>query len=80
MCYGRNLATGALVEIGEAIGVIAAQSWRAWYQLTMRTFHIGGTASRQVEQSTLQAKNSGIVPIRTCVPSTVVRVHGGDES
>ena len=62
MCYGRNLATGALVEIGEAIGVIAAQSiGEPGTQLTMRTFHIGGTASRQVEQSTLQAKNSGIV-------------------
>src|SRR5262244_3866133 len=62
MCYGRNLATGALVEIGEAIGVFAAQSiGEPGTQLTMRTFHIGGTASRQVEQSTLQAKNSGIV-------------------
>jgi DNA-directed RNA polymerase subunit beta' len=62
MCYGRNLATGAMVEIGEAIGVIAAQSiGEPGTQLTMRTFHIGGTASRQVEQSTLQAKNSGIV-------------------
>ena len=62
MCYGRDLATGALVEIGEAIGVIAAQSiGEPGTQLTMRTFHIGGTASRQVEQSTLQAKNSGIV-------------------
>lgn len=62
MCYGRNLATGNLAEIGEAIGVIAAQSiGEPGTQLTMRTFHIGGTASRQVEQSTLQAKNSGEV-------------------
>jgi DNA-directed RNA polymerase subunit beta' len=62
MCYGRNLASGALVEIGEAVGVIAAQSiGEPGTQLTMRTFHIGGTASRQVEQSTLQAKNSGAV-------------------
>lgn len=62
MCYGRNLATGTLAEIGEAIGVIAAQSiGEPGTQLTMRTFHIGGTASRQVEQSTLQAKNDGIV-------------------
>ena len=62
MCYGRNLATGAVVEIGEAVGVIAAQSiGEPGTQLTMRTFHIGGTASRQVEQSTLQAKNSGVV-------------------
>jgi DNA-directed RNA polymerase subunit beta' len=57
MCYGRNLATGELVEMGEAVGVIAAQSiGEPGTQLTMRTFHIGGTASRQVEQSTLQAK------------------------
>jgi DNA-directed RNA polymerase subunit beta' len=62
MCYGRNLATGDVVEIGEAVGVIAAQSiGEPGTQLTMRTFHIGGTASRQVEQSTLQAKNSGVV-------------------
>lgn len=62
MCYGRNLATGTLAEIGEAIGVIAAQSiGEPGTQLTMRTFHIGGTASRQVEQSTLQSKNSGII-------------------
>jgi DNA-directed RNA polymerase subunit beta' len=62
MCYGRNLATGSLVEFGEASGVIAAQSiGEPGTQLTMRTFHIGGTASRQVEQSTLQAKNSGEV-------------------
>ncbi|MGQ4807753.1 DNA-directed RNA polymerase subunit beta' [Candidatus Entotheonellaceae bacterium PAL068K] len=62
MCYGRNLATGALAEIGDAVGVVAAQSiGEPGTQLTMRTFHIGGTASRQVEQSILQAKNSGVV-------------------
>jgi DNA-directed RNA polymerase subunit beta' len=62
MCYGRNLAAGAMVEIGEAVGVIAAQSiGEPGTQLTMRTFHIGGIASRQVEQSTLQAKNNGAV-------------------
>jgi DNA-directed RNA polymerase subunit beta' len=59
MCYGRNLATGDVVEMGEAVGVIAAQSiGEPGTQLTMRTFHIGGTASRQVEQSTLQAKKT----------------------
>src|SRR5881396_1065543 len=48
-CYGRNLATGKLVEIGEAVGVIAAQSiGEPGTQLTMRTFHIGGTASREI--------------------------------
>ncbi|MBI3988001.1 MAG: DNA-directed RNA polymerase subunit beta', partial [candidate division NC10 bacterium] len=61
-CYGRNLATGRMVEVGEAGGVLAAQSiGEPGTQLTMRTFHIGGTASRVVEQSTLEAKSSGII-------------------
>jgi DNA-directed RNA polymerase subunit beta' len=61
-CYGRNLSTGQLVELGEAVGVIAAQSiGEPGTQLTMRTFHIGGTASRVVEQTTLKAKNAGII-------------------
>ena len=59
-CYGRNLATGRLVERGEAVGVIAAQSiGEPGTQLTMRTFHIGGTASRIREQSTQDAKSDG---------------------
>jgi DNA-directed RNA polymerase subunit beta' len=61
-CYGRNLATGRLVELGEAVGVIAAQSiGEPGTQLTMRTFHIGGTATRVAEQSRLEAKNNGFV-------------------
>ncbi len=61
-CYGRNLATGRKVEIGEAVGVIAAQSiGEPGTQLTMRTFHYGGTASRVGEQSKHEAKNPGIV-------------------
>jgi DNA-directed RNA polymerase subunit beta' len=61
-CYGRNLATGRPVELGEAVGVIAAQSiGEPGTQLTMRTFHIGGTASRIVEQSFVRSKNKGIV-------------------
>ncbi|HKH49628.1 MAG TPA: DNA-directed RNA polymerase subunit beta' [Thermoanaerobaculia bacterium] len=61
-CYGRNLATGRMVEIGEAVGVIAAQSiGEPGTQLTMRTFHYGGTASRVSEQSKHSAKNPGIV-------------------
>lgn len=61
-CYGRNLATGRLVEVGEAVGVIAAQSiGEPGTQLTMRTFHIGGTASRVVEQSFIKSKNKGEV-------------------
>ncbi|MFQ5893972.1 MAG: DNA-directed RNA polymerase subunit beta', partial [Nitrospinota bacterium] len=62
MCYGRNLATVSPVEIGEAVGVIAAQSiGEPGTQLTMRTFHVGGTASRVVEQTTLEAKRTGII-------------------
>jgi DNA-directed RNA polymerase subunit beta' len=61
-CYGRNLASGRMVELGEATGVIAAQSiGEPGTQLTMRTFHIGGTASRVSEQSRLDAKNNGTV-------------------
>ena len=61
-CYGRNLATGDSVEIGEAVGVIAAQSiGEPGTQLTMRTFHYGGTASRVSEQSKHLAANPGIV-------------------
>jgi DNA-directed RNA polymerase subunit beta' len=62
MCYGRNLGTGRLAELGEAVGIIAAQSiGEPGTQLTMRTFHIGGTASRVVEASKHEAKNAGIV-------------------
>lgn len=61
-CYGRNLATGKMVELGEAVGVLAAQSiGEPGTQLTMRTFHIGGTASRVVEQTTLECKGAGNV-------------------
>src|SRR5687767_9980893 len=61
-CYGRNLATGRKVENGEAVGVIAAQSiGEPGTQLTMRTFHYGGTASRVSEQSKHVAKNPGRV-------------------
>ena len=58
LCYGRNLASGELVNIGEAVGIIAAQSiGEPGTQLTMRTFHIGGVA--KVEQSRHEAKNNG---------------------
>ena len=51
-CYGRDLARGNMVNLGEAVGIIAAQSiGEPGTQLTMRTFHLGGTASRAVEQS-----------------------------
>jgi DNA-directed RNA polymerase subunit beta' len=62
LCYGRNLATGRLVERGEAVGIISAQSiGEPGTQLTMRTFHIGGTATRVSEQSTQDAKSDGFV-------------------
>jgi DNA-directed RNA polymerase subunit beta' len=59
-CYGRDLAHGHEVNIGEAVGIIAAQSiGEPGTQLTMRTFHIGGTASKRVEQSSIQPRNAG---------------------
>ena len=62
LCYGRNLGSGKMVEMGEAVGVIAAQSiGEPGTQLTMRTFHIGGTASRVSDASHLEAKNAGTV-------------------
>ncbi|MDR3243192.1 MAG: DNA-directed RNA polymerase subunit beta' [Elusimicrobiota bacterium] len=60
-CYGLNPATGKMVEVGEAVGIIAAQSiGEPGTQLTLRTFHIGGTASRVVQRSEIYAENNGI--------------------
>ncbi|PIQ81738.1 MAG: DNA-directed RNA polymerase subunit beta' [Candidatus Omnitrophica bacterium CG11_big_fil_rev_8_21_14_0_20_64_10] len=62
LCYGRNLAAGKLVDMGEAVGIVAAQSiGEPGTQLTMRTFHIGGTAFRVVETSQIKSKHKGIV-------------------
>ncbi len=61
-CYGRDLAHGGRVEIGQSIGILAAQSiGEPGTQLTMRTFHIGGTASRRVEQADIRARTAGSV-------------------
>ncbi|WIM05315.1 MAG: DNA-directed RNA polymerase subunit beta' [Candidatus Nitricoxidivorans perseverans] len=61
-CYGRDLGRGMLVNAGEAVGVIAAQSiGEPGTQLTMRTFHVGGAASRAAAQSQIEAKSSGIL-------------------
>ncbi len=61
-CYGRDLGRGGLVNVGEAIGVIAAQSiGEPGTQLTMRTFHIGGAASRAAVASSVDAKSDGII-------------------
>src|SRR5688500_16226510 len=76
-CYGRDLATGRLVELGSAVGVIAAQSiGEPGTQLTMRTFHIGGTASRVSEQNTLDARHTGTVHYEGL---QVVETHKGVE-
>jgi len=62
LCYGRNMSTGTPVEMGEAVGIIAAQSiGEPGTQLTMRTFHVGGIAMRGAEKSRLEAKNDGSV-------------------
>ncbi len=64
-CYGRDLARGTTVNIGEAVGVIAAQSiGEPGTQLTMRTFHIGGAAQRGAEQSSVEASHDGTVTFK----------------
>src|SRR5487761_1262159 len=64
-CYGRDLARGTSVNIGEAVGVIAAQSiGEPGTQLTMRTFHIGGAAQRGAEQSSVEASHDGVIAMR----------------
>ncbi len=61
-CYGRNLASNKMVNIGEAVGIMAAQSiGEPGTQLTLRTFHYGGTAARVVEESEVEAKSKGRV-------------------
>ena len=61
-CYGRDLSNGRRVEVGQAIGILSAQSiGEPGTQLTMRTFHIGGTASRRVEQADIRARTEGSV-------------------
>jgi DNA-directed RNA polymerase subunit beta' len=63
-CYGRDLSTGNIVSIGEAVGVVAAQSiGEPGTQLTMRTFHIGGAAQRGTDQSSISAVSEGVVKI-----------------
>jgi DNA-directed RNA polymerase subunit beta' len=68
LCYGMDLATGNLVEEGMAVGIIAAQSiGEPGTQLTMRTFHIGGTARRVVEESEIRVKKAGTVKLERIV-------------
>src|SRR4051812_789621 len=76
LCYGRDLARGSRVNIGEAVGIIAAQSiGEPGTQLTMRTFHIGGAAARgKIEQSSLEARTGGFVRLRN---ATLARRRDG---
>ena len=74
-CYGRDLARGHLVNLGEAVGVMAAQSiGEPGTQLTMRTFHIGGTASKAAAQSHVEVKQKGTVKFNAL--KTVTNTEG----
>jgi DNA-directed RNA polymerase subunit beta' len=76
MCYGRNLATMQMVDIGEAVGILAAQSiGEPGTQLTLRTFHIGGTASRIAAQTQRKSKIAGIVGLERV---TIVETENED--
>ena len=74
-CYGRDLARGHVVNVGEAVGVIAAQSiGEPGTQLTMRTFHIGGAASRATAADSVQVKNTGTIHLSNM--KTVENIKG----
>jgi len=76
-CYGRDLATGKPVSVGAAVGIVAAQAiGEPGTQLTLRTFHIGGTASRIVEESELRAKYDGIIRYSIGLQVSPVRDDG----
>jgi DNA-directed RNA polymerase subunit beta' len=82
-CYGRDLAHGHLVEIGQAVGILAAQSiGEPGTQLTMRTFHIGGTASRRVEQADIRARIDGTIRFTELhvVPVNASVIGEGDDA
>ncbi len=77
-CYGRNLATGKMVQAGEAVGVIAAQSiGEPGTQLTLRTFHVGGTASNIAVDANIKAKFSGVVEFEGIRVVDTVNIEGG---
>jgi DNA-directed RNA polymerase subunit beta' len=76
LCYGNSMASGKLVEIGEPVGIVAAQSiGEPGTQLTLRTFHVGGTASRVVEQSRIEAKAKGKAKLNN---ARTVKNRGGE--
>lgn len=77
MCYGRDLARGHIVNVGEAIGVVAAQSiGEPGTQLTMRTFHIGGAASRATAANSIEVKSGGKVKLRNL--KTIEQANSGN--
>lgn len=76
-CYGRNLATGNMVSVGEAVGVIAAQSiGQPGTQLTMRTFHVGGIASNVTVDAKVKAKYAGIVNFEDLMVTNYIDTNG----
>ena len=76
-CYGRNLTTGRMVQKGEAVGVIAAQSiGEPGTQLTLRTFHVGGTASNIAVEASIRAKFDGIVAFEELKTVTTTNAEG----
>ncbi|MBO9638707.1 MAG: DNA-directed RNA polymerase subunit beta' [Siphonobacter aquaeclarae] len=80
-CYGRNLATGRMVNIGEAVGVIASQSiGEPGTQLTLRTFHVGGTAQNIALDATIRAKFEGIVRFEELRTLETTRPTGGEDT
>ncbi len=80
LCYGLNLGTQRMVEVGESVGVVAAQSiGEPGTQLTLRTFHTGGTASRVSAESTIQAKFSGVLEFKNLRSVTYEESDGDKE-
>ena len=81
MCYGLNLASNRASLIGDAVGIVAAQSiGEPGTQLTLRTFHIGGTASRLIEQSEMKTKKPGIIRFSENLKTVKVISEHGEES
>ncbi|MFM7050951.1 MAG: DNA-directed RNA polymerase subunit beta', partial [Planctomycetota bacterium] len=76
-CYGQDMSTGSPVEIGMAVGIIAAQSiGEPGTQLTMRTFHTGGIAARGLVENTYKAQSGGVVQLRDCMEVDVPQEDG----